>query len=295
MKIRIGSRDSRLAVIQSEIVMGHIQKAQPGCEIELITMKTTGDMILDQTLDKIGGKGLFVKELDQALLRDEVDLTVHSYKDLPMEGDPLLPVIAVSRREDPRDVLVLPSGCHELDLSRPIGCSSARRRIQIERLFPGCQVQPVRGNVLTRLAKLDSGLYGGLILASAGLRRLGLEHRISRCFSPEEILPSAAQGILAVQARAGFDGSVLGDFHDVDAWDISLAERSFVRALGGGCSSPVAAYGELEGGSIRLKGLYVDEMTGEVRKGLTQGLRSNAVELGQALAACLKEGGGECV
>lgn len=155
--IRVGSRESRLAVVQSELVMDAIRAAHPEVGLELVTMKTTGDKILDRTLDKVGGKGLFVKELDAALLDGRVDLTVHSCKDLPMEEDPRIPLAGFSRREDPRDVLVLPQGAEELDPSRPIGCASARRAVQLRALFPGVAVAPVRGNVLTRLRKLDEG------------------------------------------------------------------------------------------------------------------------------------------
>ncbi|RHT45864.1 hydroxymethylbilane synthase, partial [Butyricicoccus sp. AM29-23AC] len=192
--IKVGSRDSRLAVVQAEEVMRRLG------ECELVTMKTTGDKILDRTLDKVGGKGLFVKELDRALAAGEVDLTVHSLKDVPMEQPDGLPLIAFPKRADARDALVLPENGN-WDREKPIGCSSARRRVQLSRLFPGIEVKPVRGNVQTRLRRLDSGEYGALVLAAAGLHRLGLENRISRYFSPEEMLPAAGQGILAVQAR----------------------------------------------------------------------------------------------
>ena len=157
--------------------MDAIRAAHPEVGLELVTMKTTGDKILDRTLDKVGGKGLFVKELDAALLDGRVDLTVHSCKDLPMEEDPRIPLAGFSRREDPRDVLVLPQGAEELDPSRPIGCASARRAVQLRALFPGVAVAPVRGNVLTRLRKLDEGQFSALVLAAAGLKRLGLEQR----------------------------------------------------------------------------------------------------------------------
>lgn len=256
-KIIIGSRESRLAVIQSEIVIQAIRDYDPEVEIELVTMKTTGDKILDRTLDKIGGKGLFVKELDAALLDGRVDLTVHSSKDLPMETDPRLPLVAFSKRADPRDVLVLPEGKDSIDFEKPIGCSSLRRQLQLRRLFPQAKLAPIRGNVLTRLRKLDDGEYSALVLASAGLVRLGLENRISRYFEPEEILPAAGQAILAVQAREGVDISCLDGFADMDGRDCLLAERAFVRTLDGDCSSPVAAYATVSGENITLKGMYV--------------------------------------
>ncbi len=258
--IRVGSRASRLAVIQSEMVMDAIRAAEPDADVQLVTMTTTGDRILDRTLDKVGGKGLFVRELDRALLAGEVDLTVHSMKDLPAQLDLRLPLVAVSARETPYDVLVLPEGCEKWDRSRPVGCASARRAIQLKELYPELEIRPVRGNVQTRLGKLDSGEYGALVLAQAGLHRLGLDSRISRIFTPEEIIPSACQGILAVQAREGFDISCLRDFHDADAMDCARAERAFVRALDGGCSSPVAAFARLtDADTLTLTGLYVSD------------------------------------
>ena len=165
MEIKIGSRESRLAVIQSEMVIDAIKKYDESLQVSLITMKTTGDIILDKTLDKIGGKGLFVKELDKALMDERADLTVHSLKDMPMEVPAELPLLAFSKREDPRDALVLPEGESSLDPKKPIGCSSLRRKLQIAELFPDADIKPVRGNVQTRLAKLDRGEYGALVLA----------------------------------------------------------------------------------------------------------------------------------
>ena len=251
-KLVVGSRESRLAVIQTQLAIQAIRACQPGLEVELLTMKTTGDKILDRTLDQVGGKGLFVKELDAALLAGRVDLTVHSSKDLPMETDPRLPLVAFSRRADPRDALVLPAGAKELDPAKPIGCSSLRRQLQLKALFPQMRTAPVRGNVLTRLEKLDRGEYAALVLAAAGLERLGLAGRVSRYFSVEEMLPAAGQGILAVQARADFDPACLREFHDPDSRDCLLAERAFVRALDGGCSSPVAAYATVDGEALTL-------------------------------------------
>lgn len=210
-KIRVGSRESKLAVIQTQIVMDAIKRANPEIEVELVTMKTTGDIILDKTLDKIGGKGLFVKELDKAMLDGGVDITVHSFKDMPMDIPSELPIVATGRREDPRDVLILPQGASEIDFSKPIGSSSARRSMQLKKLYPGADIKSVRGNVITRLEKLDRGEYSALVLAAAGVKRLGLEHRISRYFTPEEMIPANCQGVIVVQARKGFDVSLLGD------------------------------------------------------------------------------------
>lgn len=290
MKIKIGSRESALAVIQSRMVMDAIARTVPEAELELVTMKTTGDRILDKTLDQIGGKGLFVKELDQALRDGRADFTVHSLKDMPMEVPEDLPLAAFSKRADPRDALVLPEGVTELDPSKPIGCSSRRRQLQLKALFPQMDVKPVRGNVQTRLKKLQDGEFSALVLAAAGLKRLGLEDRISRYFSPEEMLPAAGQGILAVQTRQGVDTACLAGVHDPDAACCALAERAFVRALDGGCSSPVAAYAVVEGETLTLTGLYVSPDETVVRKGSLSGPKAEAETLGETLAAMLKKG-----
>lgn len=277
MRIRVGSRDSVLAVRQSELLMEAVKAAHPEAELELVTLKTTGDKILDRTLDQIGGKGLFVKELDEALRDGRADVTVHSCKDLPMEVPEDLPLAAFSRREDPRDALVLPEGAEVLDLSRNVGCASLRRGMQCKALYPGCTIAPVRGNVLTRLRKLDEGQYGALILAVSGLKRLGLEGRISRVFSPEEMLPAAGQGILAAQVRRGTDTAYLQCFDDPVGRACAVAERAFVRSLDGGCSSPVAAFAVVEGDRMTLTGMNAEgvkgSITGEVGQAEALGLK----------------------
>ena len=292
MKLRIGSRESRLAVIQSRMVMEAIAKAEPAAELELVTMKTTGDKILDKTLDKIGGKGLFVRELDQALREGKVDFTVHSLKDMPMEVPEDLPLAAFSSREDPRDVLVLPEGVTELDPSKPIGCSSRRRQLQLKKLFPEMRIEPVRGNIQTRLAKLDAGQFSALVLAAAGLKRLGLTNRISRYFESEEILPAAGQGILVVQTRKGMNTDCLRLVHDEKTACCAKAERAFVRELNGGCSSPVAAHATVDGETLTLTGFYVSPDETIQRKGSIRGSVPDAITLGRTLARLLKEG--EC-
>ncbi len=287
--IIIGSRESRLAVIQSELIKEYIENTNINTEVSLLTMKTTGDMILDRTLDKIGGKGLFVKELDKALLDKKSDISVHSLKDMPMELPEELPIIAFSKREDPRDVLVLPKGTSEMDMDKPIGCSGPRRVLQVKELFPDCQIKSIRGNILTRLKKLDDGEYGALILAAAGLKRLGLEDRIFRYFEPDEIIPAAGQGILAVQGRKGEDYSCLAGFEDRDSALEAKAERAFVRALDGGCSSPVTAFSVVKGDTITIKGLYFNEVSGQYIKGEISGAAGEGADLGCKLALELKE------
>lgn len=286
MKRIVGSRGSKLAIIQSELVMEAIGQSHPEIELSLLTLKTTGDRILDRPLDKIGGKGLFVKELDAALREGRADLTVHSCKDLPADIPEDLPLAAFTRREDPRDALVLPP--HTNQLRGPIGCSSLRRRLQLEELFPGVETVPIRGNVLTRLQKLDAGEFGALVLAAAGLKRLGLEERIYRYFSLEEMIPAAGQGILAVQCRAGTDTSFLDCVRDQDAETCALAERAFIRTLDGGCSSPVAAHAVIDRDSITITGLYADDR-GQMRRGTASGPVEQGRTLAQALAKKLKE------
>ena len=283
MNIKIGSRESRLAVIQSQLVMDAIAAAHPDVTLELVTMKTTGDKILDRTLEQIGGKGLFVRELDQALRDGRADFTVHSLKDMPMETPEDLPLAAFSDRADPRDCLVLPAGVTQWDHSKPVGCASKRRQLQLKALYPELTVLPVRGNVQTRLRKLDSGEYGALVLAAAGLKRLGLEGRIARYFEPTELLPAAGQGILAVQTRRGMDTAVLDAVRDEAGTCCALAERAFVRALGGGCTSPVAAYATVTGETIHLTGMDVDEHDRPIIRQI-EGPRTEGEALGRALA-----------
>ena len=293
---------------QTQIVAEAIRAYDQTIEVELVPMKTTGDLILDKTLDKIGGKGLFVKELDRALEKGEVDLTVHSFKDMTMFVDPMMPILAVGKREDPRDVLVLPRG-RELDESLPLGSSSARRNLQLRSLYPEKSVQPVRGNVLTRLEKLDRGEYSGLVLAAAGLKRLGLEDRIDRYFDPKEMIPANCQGVLAVQGRYNFPIELLSKFHSAEAFNTSLCERAFVRELNGGCSAPIAAYAVVDDlMQIHLQALYVIEEEFEeykqrlelgekpeikIYKGYRTGSFKEAEQIGIGLAQELKEKGEE--
>lgn len=288
-KVIIGSRESRLAVLQSEMVRDYIKVQHPELDVEILTMKTTGDKILDRTLDKVGGKGLFVKELDKALLENRTMLSVHSLKDMPMDVPEELPLLAFSKREDPRDVLVLPEGVNSLEPSKPLGCSSLRRTLQLKKIYPEMEVKSIRGNLQTRLRKLDAGEYAGLILAAAGLKRLGLEKRIHRYFSEDEILPAAGQGILAVQGRADLKYKYLDGYKDEDAWFAGTAERAFVKYLNGGCSSPVAAFGIVEADKLFLRGLYYRECDGRYFKDSIRGDKSEAEQLGITLAKEMKE------
>ncbi|MDD2978531.1 MAG: hydroxymethylbilane synthase [Hespellia sp.] len=286
--IRIGSRDSRLAVIQAEIVRDTIKKAHPDFVVEIHTMKTTGDMILDRSLDQIGGKGLFVKELDRALLEEEVDICVHSLKDMPMEQMKELPILAFTKREDPRDALIYKPGFDEIPAGGIIGSSSRRRTLQLARIFPDCQFRGIRGNVQTRLGKLETGEYAGTVLASAGLCRLQMQQVIGRIFSVEEVLPAAGQGILAIQGRAGETHDYLDCLQCKNSTIAAQAERSFVGTLDGGCSSPIAAYAQVNGEEVKLTGLYYEEQAEEYVMDHMTGPVCQAKYIGEKLAEELK-------
>ncbi len=302
--VRIGTRRSALAMEQARLVGEGLRAAARGRGVELafelVGITTAGDRILDRPLDEIGGKGLFIREIDRAMLDGSIDIAVHSYKDLPVELDPRIAVGAVSPREDPRDVLVLPAGADAPDArdaralaarlratGLPVGCSSARRRVQLRELLPGVPVASVRGNVNTRLEKLDAGSYAALVLAAAGLRRLGLEGRIDRAFSLGEMLPAAGQGAMAVTVARGADPALralLDAYSDRTAALCVPAERAFTRALGGDCSTPCGAYAQVAGGELLLEGLFADPAGGPcLRKrgsvaifGLDEGERRDA-------------------
>lgn len=282
--IKIGSRESRLAVKQAEIIRDQIISCDPDISVEIITMKTTGDKILDKSLEKIGGKGLFVKELDRALMDGRIDIAVHSLKDMPMEENPELPILAYGKREDPRDAILYRSGLEALPEQAVIGTSSRRRMLQMERLYPGCTFRGIRGNVQTRMRKLETEGYDGTLLAAAGLKRLGMEQVIGRYLSVDEMIPAAGQGILAVQGRKG-------DVHRwIDSIDVresraaALAERQFIRVTGGDCTSPCAAHAQVSGNELKLTGLYYNEDAEEYSVDVIVADLSKARQAGEVLA-----------
>lgn len=286
-RVRIGSRESELAVWQAGFVADCIKKAHPEVEVEIITMKTTGDRILDKSLSQIGGKGLFVKELDIALMKREIDISVHSLKDMPMEVPEELPILAYLKREDPRDVLIFRKGEKQRD-GMCIGTSSPRRMVQLSKLFPGCTFTGMRGNVHTRLRKLQEGQCDATVLAMAGLKRLGLERHAGRILESGEMITAAGQGILAVQGRAGENHDYLDCVENQEGRMAALAERAFVRTLNGGCQSPTAAYAMIEGGQIHLKGLYYNEEAKDYVTGILEGNCKSAERVGTELALRLK-------
>lgn len=282
MRIRIGTRPSPLAVAQVKIIADGIKSSWPDAEIITVPIKTSGDKNMCAfTSDPKGIKGMFTREIEEELLRGEIDIAVHSLKDLPVNLNPDLPIVAYSRRGNPFDALVMSESGGNV-----IGSSSLRRRLQIERLYPDMKVIPVRGNIGTRLRKLDEGEISGLVLAVSGLERLGLTHRITRVFSADEIMPSPCQGILACQGRAGDNYSWLSCVDDEISRDCATAERSFSRRIGSGCNIPAGAYAEIHGDSITIRGLFIDE-GGNFHRGRISGRRSDSETLGAKLAEAI--------
>lgn len=285
LKIKIGTRSSPLALAQTKIISDGILKFYPDAEISIIKIKTSGDKNMAPfSSDPQGIKGMFTLELEKALLNHEIDFAVHSLKDLPANVNKNLPVVAYSKRADPRDALVRSRKEEVGSRKFFIGSSSLRRRLQLEKIFPEKKIIPVRGNINTRLKRLDDGEFYGLVLAAAGLERLGLTDRIKKFFSVDEILPAPGQGILACQGRAGEDYFYLDCVNDKDSKFCAIAERNFARALNAGCNVPVGAYARIEGGKIFLTGLYIDEKTGKFYKNILSDDIKNADILGINLA-----------
>lgn len=293
-KIRVGSRDSLLAIKQTQIVIDAIKEYDSTIDIELVTMKTTGDKRLDVTLDKVGGKGLFIKELDEALINGAVDITVHSFKDMPMEINDITPIIAVSNRADPYDVIVFRKGLDYKSIDKSnilVGSSSLRRKIFLNKMGY-TNVLPIRGNLQTRFNKLDNGDFDALVLASAGIKRLGLEDRIDKYFTSEEMIPAGCQGVICVQARNDdnllFLKNILSNFNCPIADITSIAERAFIQKLDGGCTSPIACYSYIKEETIYIKGMYVNKEN-ETFLGEITGNIDDAYVLGIELANRLKQ------
>lgn len=265
--ITIATRESPLALWQAEHVQALLRERYPEKKVELLGMTTQGDQILDKTLSKIGGKGLFVKELEIAMQKKLAHLAVHSLKDVPMELPEGFVLAAVSQREDPRDAFV--SNRYESLESMPagsvVGTASLRRELMLRSRFPHLKVKPVRGNVGTRLKKLDSGEYDALVMASAGFKRLGLKDRIREIISDDVSLPSPGQGALGIEClQSDLDTQQAVAFiNDEKTRACCLAERAVSRALGGSCQVPLAAYATIEDSVMRLRALVGDHTTGE--------------------------------
>ncbi len=294
-RLRIATRGSRLALWQANHVQARLLALEPGLAIELIVIKTEGDRILDTPLAKIGGKGLFIKELEQALLADTADIAVHSMKDVPVELPPALHIPCVLAREDPRDCLIAPhyENLSALPAAAVVGTSSLRRRSQLVLLRQDLALRDLRGNVTTRLSKVANGEFAGIVLAAAGLRRLGLSAHITETFSLSQMVPAIGQGIIGIECRREdrrVEG-LLAPLEDALARDALTAERAFNATLQGGCQVPIAGHARIIDQQVHLEGLVASlDGTQQVR-GSRQGPRAAAAQLGQSLGRHLLDGG----
>jgi len=293
----IATRESRLALWQAEHVRA-LLRTRCGLSVELLGMTTRGDQILDKALSKVGGKGLFVKELETAIEEGRADLAVHSLKDVPMDLPAGFVLAAVLEREDPRDAFVSPryASLAELPQAACVGTSSLRRVVQLLALRPDLRIEPLRGNLDTRLRKLDEGQYDAIVLAAAGLIRLGLASRIRARFSVEQMLPAAGQGALGIEVResAGALRATLATLIDRPAWLSAHAERAVSRALGGSCSVPLAAHAVWQGPTLQLSALlgHAAQPARALLRAQVQGQPGDAdaaSRLGEQAAARLRE------
>ncbi|MER3427299.1 MAG: hydroxymethylbilane synthase [Pyrinomonas sp.] len=261
-QLKLGSRGSPLALRQAELVRARLRALYPHLAFEVVPIRTTGDVVHSAPLSAIGGRGVFTKEIEEALLRGRIDLAVHSLKDLPTTCPHGLVIAATPEREEARDALVLPANAPAVTLktlarNAVIGTSSPRRAAQLRSVRPDLRLRELRGNVDTRLRKLDQGSYDAIILAAAGLRRLGLAQRISALLETSEILPAVGQGALAIEARED-DADLIALLASLDHGPTrraTAAERAFLRALGGGCQLPIAAHAQCDGRRLRIEGL----------------------------------------
>jgi hydroxymethylbilane synthase len=286
--LRIATRKSPLALWQAHHVREALLARNPGLEVELLTMSTQGDKILDTPLAKVGGKGLFVKELEVGMLEGRADLAVHSMKDVPVEFPPGLGLAAVLPREDPRDVLISNkySSIDELPQGACVGTSSLRRQCQLRARRPDLQVLDLRGNVNTRLQKLDDGQYDAILLAAAGVRRMGWETRITELLPPEQFLPAIGQGAIGIEIRTDDQRTreLVDALNDPQTAIRITAERALNEGLQGGCQVPIAGYAELGHGVIVLRALVGRPDGSELVQGVISGKPEDAAELGQVLA-----------
>jgi len=292
--LRIGTRGSRLALAQSRWVQAALQRHHPALVVELVTITTTGDRFLDAPLSTIGGKGLFVKEIEEALTAGRVDCAVHSMKDLPAELAPGLVIAAVPPREDPRDTLISRVGgsVHDLPHSARLGTSSLRRMALVRAQRSDLDVVALRGNVDTRLRKLDAGELDAVVLAAAGLRRLGIARADLALLDPAEFLPAVGQGALAIESRDDATRALLAVLDDNDTRIAVSAERAFLARVGGSCRTPLAAHASLSSGQLGLSALIANPDGTQVVRGSRCGVAGSALELGGDLADELLRRGG---
>ena len=295
--LRIATRKSPLALWQAEDVKARLEAAHPDLDVELVTMTTKGDVLLDSPLAKIGGKGLFVKELEVAMLDGRADIAVHSVKDVPATLPEGLHISTILARENPHDAFVSSTVASpdELPQGARVGTCSLRRQAQLLARRPDLEIRQLRGNVNTRLAKLDAGEYDAIILAAAGLIRLGMTDRIRAELSVEDSLPAAGQGIVGIESRVGDErvAGYLAVLHDDEAATRVAAERALSARLDGGCQVPIGAYSELEGDTVWLRALVAKPDGTTIVRAETRGAASEAHELGIALAERLLADGAD--
>ena len=294
LKIRIGTRGSALALKQTHWVKEQLRKIYPDAEIEIICIKTKGDKITDAPLAKIGGKGLFVKEIEEALLSERIDLAVHSLKDVTTELPRGLCLGAITEREDPRDVLISKENIpfSKLPEDSILGTSSLRRKAQILHLRPKFTIVPLRGNVDTRIKKMREKNLDAIILASAGIRRMGLEENITEYLPLDVILPAIGQGALAIEIREERDWKdIVSPLNHLPTALATMAERAFLRRLQGGCQVPIAAYAEIKDGRLSIVGMVAEVEGRRLLKQKISGLPEEAEALGTALADSLLKAG----
>lgn len=296
-KIVIASRESLLAMWQAKFIQKRLGELYPQTEISILGMTTRGDQILDQSLSKIGGKGLFIKELEQALEDGRADIAVHSMKDMPMNVPEGFKLAAITEREDPRDAFVSNqyTSLDTLPRGSIVGTSSLRRESQLRAQFPHLQVQPLRGNVQTRLRKLDEGQYAAIILAAAGLKRLGLSNRITALLNPEQSLPAVGQGALGIECRADRTDLVkfLQPLHHQETAYCVEAERAMSRVLGGSCQVPLGAYAEIINGILQLRGFVAQPDGRRIVSDALDGEPETGIAMGQQLAQKLIKKGAD--
>lgn len=293
--LRIATRKSQLALWQAEHVAARLRAAHPGLETELVAMSTKGDQILDRSLAAIGGKGLFIKELEIALQERRADIAVHSMKDVPADLPAGFAIAAVLARADPRDALITAHAHGLVDLSRGarVGTSSLRRRAQLLAARPDLRIEPLRGNVNSRLRRLDDGELDAIVLACAGLTRLGFDSRIAAYLAPEISLPAVGQGVIGVECRTDDAATLtrLAALEDAPTRVVLDAERAFSRHLGGSCQSPVAAHATLDGDRLRIDGLVAAVDGTRVLRASQIGAAGDAASLGRELAQQLLDAG----
>lgn len=297
--IKIGTRASLLAMTQSTNIKNLIEAQYPGTTVELVKIITKGDKIVDVPLAKVGGKGLFVKELEEAMLSREVDMAVHSMKDVPSDLPDELHIGVVTKREDPRDAFlsVKYKSVHDLPQGAKVGTSSLRRKAQLFSLRPDLEIHDLRGNLDTRIRKLDEGVYDAIILATAGLNRLQWSHRITSYFSAEEMLPAVAQGAVGIELRKDCVELLAGlAFLQHEETTIAVTgERGFLHRLEGGCQVPIGAHGTVSGGQVTLTGLIASVDGKEILRKTVSGPVAQAAPMGVALAEELLNMGGRVI